>query len=54
MHKNHSLKTTSICFFFKSWGPHMAAIFGQFPANFRFSGALVVTVVTLVTKNCVT
>ena len=20
--------------------PHMAAIFGQFPANFRFSGAL--------------
>ena len=39
-----SLKTQNIyiyIFFFKLlWRPHMAATFGQFPANFRFSGAL--------------
>ena len=29
-----------IVFFLYFLRPHMAAIFGQFPANFRFSGAM--------------
>ena len=29
--------------FFKFWRPHMTATLGQFPANFRFSGALVMS-----------
>ena len=35
-----NLKTTNICCFFLFLRPHMAATFGQFPANFRFSGVL--------------
>ena len=37
-----SLKTTNICFFFFKITMETAATFGQFPANFRFSGALAV------------
>ena len=35
-----SLKATSIWFFLVSWRPQVAAIFGPFLANLRFSGAL--------------
>ena len=47
-----SLKTTNIYFFFKSWTLHMAAFYGQLPANFRFSGALAMAgaVLALVSK----
>jgi hypothetical protein len=30
------------------WRPHMAVTFGQFPANFRFSGALLGLQATLI------
>ena len=39
--KSQNLWLCGITHFVWSWTPHMAAIFGQFPANFRFSGALV-------------
>ena len=32
----------------------MAATFGQFPANFRYSGALVTTATTVITVTTVT
>ena len=39
--------TTNICVFLYFFKPHMAASRGQFPANFRFSGALFTTPIVL-------
>ena len=41
-----SLKLHIYGMFEQIWGLHMAATFGQFPANFRFCGALALPPVT--------